>query len=450
MSVVELQLTNHQRAELRYRERANLLSAGGRGSGKSRNLQHALLAHCQEWGEIARPIVFREQRNALLQLQSSVYELAGKVFGSVDRNLNDGTITLPNRAQILFSNISDDQSYSRLQGMGFTMEACDEIGDYHPNAFAFAQKVRSGLRVPPGKRAEVWWTANPRGRSHHALFKGWISKAPPWTPWIDQYGDTWVWTSSSVDDNPYVDNAAYKLQLAAATGGDKELAAAWLAGSWGPLGGNMFDVFDPAKHVVTQIPAGCKFVWRMGADWGTTAPAVCLLGAEVPPDVHGYAPRSIIVVDTADTVLDPTNLDLGDGRAPDSFADLIIEMCEKHGVSHRSGALDDAKGLAGETVIGLMQTRYLYFHKPYKKDRAGGWVRIRQMLESARTGDGPGLYIHARNVNLIESLAGAPRDPRREGDVDVKFPDHHLDALRYLLTEYAQGRPGYQRAVGTF
>jgi len=169
---------------------------------------------------------------------------------------------------------------------------------------------------------------------------------------------------------------------------------------------------------------------------------------EVPADVPGYTPGSVIIVDEVDSVASPDNLNVGTGMAPDAAADYIIQMCNRHGVDYKTGAIDDAKGLQGETVISLMQGRYLYLHKPYKKDRAGGWLAIRQRLESARTGDGPGLYIHARCVNLIESLANAPRDVRRVEDVDHRYPDHHLDAARYLLTEYTQGKAVFGRTVG--
>jgi hypothetical protein len=448
MPNVEIEMTNHQRAELRFRTVANILSAGGRGSGKSRNLVHALLAHCADFGEQARPVVFREERNALLQLMSVIYEMSAKVFGAVSRNLNDGTITLPNGAVILLSNIADDATYARLQGMGFSGIFGDEVGNYHPNAFVFMQRVRSNLRVPPGRRPEIHLTANPHGRSHGILFKNYISKAPPWHPFPDEHGDTWVWTHSTCDSNHFIDRDAYKLQLAASTGSDSALANAWIQGTWGSLGGGMFEIFDPKVHVLSRVPH-CGFTYRLGGDWGTSAPAVCLLLGEVPPATHGYAPGSVIVLDEVDTVADPRDLSLGNGAPPDAFAEQVVEMCNRHGVKHKSGAMDDARGLAADTVIGYMGKHYIYMHKPHTKERVGGWVRIRQMLANAKSGDGPGLYISNRCPHLIETIAEAPRGQLRPEEIDHRWAkDHWLDALRYGLTEFSHGKVGFGRAVG--
>jgi hypothetical protein len=436
-----------QVAEHRFRGHVDhIISTGGRGGGKTTSMQYGCFAHCEELGGEASPVVTREGWGDLVELMNRFYEDAHRVFGGAERNKNDGTIALPSGAVINFTNIGDEVAYARLQGRNFTSLFADEVGNYSPSAYAFLARVRTNIRVPLGRRAVEWWTCNPHGRSHAPIFKSYISRAPAFHPFQDDAGRWCVWTHSTHRDNEHIDREQYRRQLVAGCP-DAALAQAWIDGTWGPLGGQMFQ-FDPSVHLVAHTPT-CDYMFRLGGDWGAAAPAACLLLGVVPPDVHGYAPGSVIVLDETDTAADPNDLGIGSGAVPQQFAEMILEMSARHGWRHPHGAMDDARGLQSETVIGIMRENGVNFHKPFKKDRVGQWNLVNQMLANAKSGDGPGLYISNRCAHLIETLAEAPRGALRPEDLDPKWPrDHWCDALGYGLRDVVLNRVTSGRTVG--
>ncbi len=426
--------TQFQSAVLRFRDHANIMNAGGRGSGKSFTLVLDLLDHCRVFGPDATPLVIRESWSGLQQLSDDILELSQSAFGHAHRNKGAGTIELPNGARITLTNIGDEASYAKHQGKSYSGLYADEVGNYPPQAFVFLQRVRSNIRVSPGRRPSIHMTANPHGRAHTIIFKQFINKAPPWQPFQDSSGDHWIWTTSDLTDNPHIDQDAYRRQLIAACGSDAALADAWLKGSWNVLGGVMFDAFDPATHIVVPPDAGYR--WRCGGDWGTAAPATTILMGQLRADTRlpdGRVLRygSIICLDETDTA-DPNDLSLGNGAPPQMFAEQIKEMCARHGCRRPHVVMDDARGLQSETVIQLLRENGIAAHKPYKKDRVGQWNLVRQLLSNATTGDGPGLYFTNRCPHLLETLPEAPRGTLRPEDIDPKWPrDHWLDALAY-------------------
>lgn len=419
-----------QQAILRFRGHCNIMNAGGRGSGKTFSLGLHLLDHCRDHGSEARPLVTRESWGGLQQLSDELLEMTGAAFGSAQRNKGEGTITAGNGAVIALTQIADEASYAKHQGKSYTGLFGDETGNYPPAAWAFLRRVRSNLRAPSGRRVDIHFTANPHGRAHTAIYKGYITKAPPWHPFQDAAGDWWIWTTSTLEDNPHIDRAAYRRQLVASTGSDTALADAWIKGDWSVLGGVMFDVFDPTVHIVRQPTYG-DMLLRCGGDWGTAAPATCILLGRLKGDIGPLRYGSIVALDEIDTA-DPANLSLGNGAPPQAFAEMIREMCARHASKRPSVIMDDARGLQSETVIQILRENGISAHKPVKKDRVGQWTLIRSLLSNAVTGDGPGLYFTPRCQHLLETLPEAPRGTLRPEDIDPKFDrDHWIDALAY-------------------
>lgn len=427
--------TRFQQAVLKFRGHANILNAGGRGSGKSFAMILDLVDHCRQHGAEARPLVLRESWAGLQELQEKVFSMCLIAYGpACVRNKADGTVSLPTGGMITFTNIGDDASYAKLQGRSFTGLYADEVGNYPPQSFKFMQLARSNLRVPDGRRVDIHWTANPHGRSHQVLFRHLVSRAPPWHPFQDEAGDWWIWTTSSLADNPHIDREAYARQLNAATGSDKALAQAWINGDWSVLGGVMFDSFDPAVHIV-RVPSYARYRFLVGGDWGSAAPATGILLGQLKADVGPMRYGSIIALDEVDTA-DPSDLSLGNGAPPQMFAEMVKEMAARNACRNPQVVMDDARGLQSETVIELFRQAGLAAHKPYKKDRVGQWNLIRQLLANAKTGDGPGLYIAERCRHLIETLPEAPRGTLRAEDIDPKWTrDHWIDALAYGVRE---------------
>lgn len=443
--------TLFQQAVLRFRKHCMIVNAGGRGSGKTFSLLLHVLDHCRDLGPDARPLVLREQWSALQEIQLELLEMCVAAFGKgVTRNKAEGTLTLPNGATITFSNVSDENSYARHQGRSYTGLFADEVGNYPPQAFKFLTRVRSNLRVPPGQRIEIHYTANPHGRSHTTVYRNYITKAPPWHPFEDpETGDYIVWTTSDLTQNPHIDREGYRRQLLASTSGDKALAAAWIKGDWGVLGGVMFDCFDPSVHIIARPPYG-EFRYLVGADWGTASPSAALLLGRLKGPIGPWRPGDIFVLDETDTAF-PDDLSSGTGASVPTWAEMLKEMMARNGRKPTVPVVtDDARGLQGDTVVNELRACQIGARRPYKKDRVGHWALIRSLLQSAVEKDGrPGLWIADRCGHLLQTLPEAPRGTLRAEDIDPKFDeDHWLDALAYGATEIHQRNSGSGRRWG--
>lgn len=167
----------------------------------------------------------------------------------------------------------------------------------------------------------------------------------------------------------------------------------------------MFDAFDPAVHII-EPPHYAEYQFRLGGDWGTAAPSTAILLGRLKADLGPYRYGSIIALDEIDTA-DPRDLSVGNGAPPQQLAEMIKEMAARHGWRRPHIVMDDARGLASDTVIELFRENGIGAHKPIKKDRVGQWALIRQLLTNAKTGDGPGLCFTNRCPHLLETLAWA-------------------------------------------
>ena len=73
--------TDLQTTVLRYRGHFNILSAGGRGSGKTFGMMLAVVDHMRLHQDDARPLVTREQWLALQEIQTELLDLCRAAFG---------------------------------------------------------------------------------------------------------------------------------------------------------------------------------------------------------------------------------------------------------------------------------------------------------------------------------------------------------------------------------
>lgn len=440
----------------------NICSVGGRGSSKTFTLMLDILAHCEDFGPDARPLVMRGDWAGLLELQSELFALCTKAYGQgVQRNKADGTIKLPTGGIIQFSNIGDDASYNKLQGRTFTGHFLDESGVLSKTAWMNAKRAESNLRVAPGKRAHKHRTANPGGAAHSILWKEHLSKASYWQPYQTENGEWWVNVHSTLHDNPFIDQDAYVAQISASVGGDPAMVDAWVWGKWTALGGGMFaDVWDEQVHILPEAPpfSAAHYRYRIGCDWGTAAPCVGVLLGETRRELrYGsglYLPAgTIIAIDETDTVVDRSDLSVGNGISPSAWAEQLKYMAK---VENELKAVppvihDDARGLASETVIQLLREAGIPAHKPRKKDRPGTWALLRQLLSNSKTGDGPGIYFTPRCRYLVETINEAPRSQSNPNDIDPKYDcDHGLDAYGYGLRELKTMKGRYGRIRGDY
>lgn len=430
--------TPFQAKVLAYRGRCGIVNAGGRGSGKTGALLLDVLDHLRD--PSSRVLVLRESWGGLAELMDELHELSAAAFGTgVTRNMQRGEMRLPHGGYVAFSNVSDEASYAKWQGRSFTMLAADELGNYTPAGYAFWRRALSNLRAAPGRETRIHCTANPAGRSHARILREFVRGHEPWVPWRDRDGLLWVVTTSTYQENPHIDGKEYERRLAASTGGDRELARAWLDGSWDVLGGSMFaPPFDDRVHVLARVPPAIRGCYRLvvGADWGTASPSAALLVGLLREPLGAFRVGDLFVLDETDTCVSDDDLSTGTGVSVDQWAAQLKEMCKRNGLERVPRTIsDDARGLGSETVVTELQRCGIPAMRPHVKDRVGTWVLLRSLLHAAVAGDGrPALWISERCARLLETLPEAPRSPHRAGDVDARWScDHHLDALAYAV-----------------
>lgn len=428
-----------------------IMSCGSRGTGKSVALIAHILDYAQTWGSEANILVTREQWAGLTELQTEIYEQARLRWPTTTRNKNEGVISCGNGATIYFTNISDADSYAKVQGRSFQFLAFDECGNYPPAAWGLCQKIRSNARGKPGQPIQIHGTANALGRNHHRIYKDFVLASPPWRPFREGgTGDWWVWCSSKFGEG-VCHTEQYKRQLEAATATDPALRRAWIDNEWSPAGGNLFACFDPRVHVV-DVPAGVHLgpqKTMMGGDFGMAAPSVALVGTKIFTDRLPALRGSIIIRAEYASVASWHNLAVGDGTPPVQLAQRFKDLGKPYGT--REIVMDDSRGISSpdQTVVNILNSNGLWATKPHKKDRIGGWAVINQLLHNAVRGEGPGLYIDKSCRYLLETLPEAPRDDLRREDMCHRYDmDHACDALSYLVRELrTRGDPKKQTTL---
>ncbi|SDN90704.1 Terminase-like family protein [Lutimaribacter pacificus] len=428
--------TQYQGQVLAVPETFNLFLGGGRGGGKSYGAMLLVLRHVEQYKDRARPLIVRETYKAASELAETLHMLLVAAYGrrAVRYNKADNVFRLANGAVIEVGQLDGPTAYSKYQGRSFTLLVVDEIG-LLPN-LRYVKMLRSNLRAAEGVPLREVRTANPGGTQHATLAREHVNRAPPWAPYATEDGETWVNAPSTYVDNPHLDGDAYHRRLRAATAGDTELLRAWVEGDWNIARGAMFgDVWDPEVHV---LPADFRPPFRLrghrtalGVDWGSSAPAVALIGVETSGEDGLFPKGSLIVLDEIHTA-DPADLSQGLRWPPGKLCDSIRERCA-HWNIRPHGVGDDAAGL-DESLLAVFRREGVYLTPPRKGpgSRIAGWQRLRQRMLHAVERDGPGLYVTGRCGLLLETLPTLPRDPNRPEDVDTGANDHAADALRYL------------------
>lgn len=197
------------------------------------------------------------ERNLLDPLQSS--ELFGPVARHVRHTTGSTTATILGRTVHLVG-ANDVRAEGRIRGATVALAYVDEA-TLVPQAFWMM--LLSRLRVPGAK---LLATTNPDSRNH------WLK-----TGFIDRAGDVGLrsW-HFGLDDNPSLE-ASYVERL------KRQYTGLWhqryIAGQWVLAEGAVYDMWDPARHVITDLPV-IDWLPGCGIDYGTTNPfAALMLGA---------------------------------------------------------------------------------------------------------------------------------------------------------------------------
>lgn len=437
--------------------------AGGRGSGKSTLALVEVTRHCAKYGPRARVLIARRTALAMTELQDQFEQLVIRTLepDCYVRNRNAGSLRFISGpaagALVEFDQIDQltAASIEKHQGKSKSLILTEEASQHHdPKLCDF---LFSSLRAEDGVDTRMILTMNPGSGAGAAWIKRrTFDQAPPWTLYTEkETGLTWCWTQSTYEDNLAIDRDAYGAALRAGTSYDMALQAAWLRGDWSATQGAFFaDCFDRERNVVEPWQSTPRaFRYRVGADWGTAAPAYAALIAIAPesgargPDGFLYPARSAIIVAEAHTAALPS-LTQGTGDSPTEWAATIwANLLEPYSLRARavSWFIDPQanikmRGQRGAySVASELGEAGLPFKAAARSNRVQRMNQLRSLMRAAGT-DGAGLYVCRNAEYLLATLPMIQRSPYRPEDLDTSGPDHAIAGISYGLASSDRGR----------
>jgi hypothetical protein len=172
---------------------------------------------------------------------------------------------------------------------------------------------------------------------------------------------------------------------------------------------------------------------------------VAVLLGELLDPVRNYIVGDLFAVDMTDTCIEPGNYSEGNGIPISGFAAQTKTLLSKYGLPLSTPVIvDDLRGLhgVGDTAVGIFTEQGLRgAEKVREKNRAGNWIKIRNLLDGAVHGDSHGVWFSPRCGHLIDTISIAPRDDLRSEDLSRHFnEDHAIDAFA-LAVQSATGGP---------
>jgi hypothetical protein len=444
-----------------------LALSGGKGGGKTRGAALIVLRHVGTYGAAARVLWLRQSHRGVLDAQGQLVEVFGEAFGGrgYRLNSNEGIFTLPSGASVEMNQLESLRDLGKFQGRSFTLLIIDEGTQW--STPTLLDRLRSNLRGPRGIPTRIVLLVNPGDVGH-----GWVAKRhamrAPWQPYEEDWtaadgGEPrqWITAPSTYLENPFIDTAAYRRELAAACSDDPELLKAWLAGDWSVVRGSYFsDVLSDAvaldfvtpewlaaerARVEVQprywLPPGDVGDLYLAHDFGSSAPSVTFVVLKVADPLHlaGRVIRSgsYILLDELATV-NPDNANEGLRWTVPQLAAEIKALATRWGC-RPEGVADDAifakaRGADANSIAEEFRDAGVYFQPAGKGGRVDGWQRMRTLLNQAATPDLPGLFVSRNCKYWWETVPLLQRDARRREDVATSGPDHAADACRYALT----------------
>jgi hypothetical protein len=408
------------------------------------------LRHVEQYSVRARVLYLRRSHKGCADFISLCFDLFGPIYGTALRfNAQDGLFRFPNGGTLEVNQLESASDYQKFQGRSFTLLLIDEAEQFPTPELL--DLLRSNLRGPRGVPVRCAIAGNPGDVGHQWLASRFVFRAAPWQPFLEaSSGRTFVYAPSTFLDNPFIDQDAYRRQLAASCPSDPELLRAWLEGDWTVARGAYFAaVLEESRNAVARWPSipihrGDPWLTYLAHDFGSSAPSVTYIVARSPgatgPDGRFYPRRSLVLVDELATN-EPGNVAKGMGYTVPVLSEHIKSMCKSWRV-RPEGVADDAifakSGHERGSISDEFRAAGVTFLPAKKADRISGWQVMRRLLQDAGKIDVPGLYIARHCTYFFETVPYLGRDPRRVEDVDSRGPDHAADAVRYGCLRQSQ------------
>lgn len=322
----------------------------------------------------------------------------------VKLNRGTGTVIIAGRrCRIVGAN--DEAAQTKIQGPTFAGAYIDEASTLPQSFFNMA---RSRLSV---EGARMWLTSNPEAPAHW-LKTEWLDRARLWIDrdgieHVNPDGIDLVRVSFKLEDNPnlpqsYVDEIK------------RTYTGLWyrryILGEWCIAAGAVFEDWDPARHVVHEVPPVTRVV-ALGIDYGTTHPT-----------------RGYLLGITTDT---PRRLVLLDEWAPARATDAGLSVDLRRWLSTRRPEWQQPEWVCVDPAAAS-------FRLQLETDGLPTMAAHNRVLSGIRTVASllamDRLVVADTCKHLIAKLPGYSWDPKataRGEDEPIKADDDEVDAMRY-------------------
>jgi len=245
---------------------------------------------------------------------------------------------------------------------------------------------------------------------------------------------TKAFVPATLYDNKYLcEDGAYEATLLKLP---EHLRRMYLEGDWDVVIGAYFShVWNRSVHVIPSFSIPGHWPIKFGLDWGTTAPACTLWGAQ---DGDG----NVYIIDEL----------YGPGITGRTWGEKMLKKLElqkwsherKWGVKDMYGLIDreamaargsdTGAGGSATPAAGIQWCGWRLF--PANKDRAAGNEQWLERLLLKPNGK-PSVFIFGdRCPNLVRTIPMLMSDPHNPEDVDSSGDDHAFDTGKYLLLDW--------------
>tara|TARA_R110002020_G_scaffold472424_1_gene700401 strand:- start:438 stop:1967 length:1530 start_codon:yes stop_codon:yes gene_type:complete len=391
--------------------------------------------------------------------------------------------TWPTGEELLLRVMEKPEDYEKFHGQEFpfigwnevtqwsTSECYDLLMSCNRASFLPSEHSPDPLNPLPELPLLVVGTTNPSGPGHNWCKSRFVDIAPagkvvrnvtkvfnPRTQKEEDVVKTQVRLFSSYKENIYL-APEYIADLENIR--DPNKRKAWLEGDWDvTAGGAVDDLWKSGVHIVPRFPVPKAWQVRRSHDWGSTHPYSTGFwgisnGEEVDVDGTIYCfPKGSIIRCAEDYGAEGRKSPTGGMDFYGHNAGLKLPAPE---VARRAKQVEETLTLMGwiessvlpgpadNQIFGVLNTEDKTIAKQMEDEgiswehsnkspgtRIIGLQVVRDMLQNALDGEGPGLYVMRNCKAFINTVPVLPRDPKKPDDVDTTAIDHCYDEVRYM------------------
>lgn len=458
------------------------LYTGSRGPGKTdTQLMRFARNVGKGYGAAWRGVIFDREYKNLDDLVAKSKKWYRRIFGDRCKFMEskgDYKWVWDTGEELLFRVIKKKSDYDNYHGHEYPFIGWNELTKY-PSSELFdmmmscnrsswtqekdSPKDRAGNYVIPPIPLETFSTCNSSGPGHRWVKQRFIDVAPygvmvytttnvfdPKTKQRIDVTRSQVTIFGSYKENIYLDTA-YIAELESIS--DPNRRKSWLEGSWDVVSGGAFDdLWKRAIHVKSRFVVPKNWYLDRSFDWGSSAPFSVAWWAEANGeevamlDGTKWTPQrgSLIRVHEwygCDARLINTGLKLSASDIAKGIKEREMSLMAAGWVLAQpysgpaDNQIDNVRESDVETIKTKMYDEGISWTTSDKSpgSRKQGVELMRNRLEAANRGEGPGFYVMSHCTAFISTVPVLPRDEDDLDDVDSEAEDHPWDDTRYRI-----------------